>query len=148
MLIFSSSINAQEKDNLEQIMFFNKNQGQFYFDIVKLVDTFGEPEIIEENGQLHITLPRIDCQNIFASMNNNLAGVLIFNRNSADNIDLVHIVVGDKYSYTGEYADEMLVLRMINELKKIALMIKNIKTIHINYGKEYKQESILDLTRK
>jgi hypothetical protein len=44
--------------------------------------------------------------------------------------------VDEKYSSTGKYADKLLVLQMINELKKIALKIKDIKTITVKYGQK------------
>lgn len=148
MLVFSSSIDLEKRDKLERIMFFNGNQGQFYFDIVKLVESFGEPEIIEKDRRLRITLPRIDCQNIFATKQDSLVGLLIYNRSLPEQIEIIHIVVDEKYSSTGIYADKKLVLKMMSELKKIALMIKGLKTIHINYKKEDGQERTLYLRRR
>jgi hypothetical protein len=148
MLVFSSSIDIEKRDKLEQIMFFNGNQKQFHLDIVKLVESFGEPEIIEKDGRLRITLPRVDCQNLFATKNGSLVGLLIFNRSSPEHIELIHIAVDEKYSSTGEYADEKLVLRMMSELKKIALMIKGLKKIHIKYRKEDGQERTLYLRKR
>lgn len=148
MLFFSSSIDIEQRDKLEQIMFFNGNQRQFYFDIVRLVESFGEPEIIENGGRLRINLPRTDCQNLFAIKNDSLVGLLIFNRSSPEHIELIHIVVDEKYSSTGEYADEMVVLRMMSELKKIALMIKGLKTIQIKYRKDDEQERMLYLRKR
>lgn len=148
MLVFSSSIDSEKKDKLEQIMFFNGNQGQFYFDIVRLVESFGEPEIIEKDDRLRIALPRVECQNLFATKNGSLVGLLIFNRSSPEQIEIIHIVVDEKYSSTGEYADDKLVLRMFSELKKIALMIKGLKKIRIKYRKESEQERILYLRKR
>ena len=59
-------------------------------------------------------------------VNDNLVGLGIYYRDSLDNIDLVHIAVDEKYSSTGKYADKLLVLQIINELKKIALTYKDI----------------------
>ena len=54
-----------------------------------------------------------------------------------ENIDLVQIVVDEKYSSKGSQADKLLLLQIINELKKIALKIKGIKTITVKYNQEW-----------
>lgn len=99
-------------------MFFYESPGQFQFNIIQLVESYGEPEIVSINDKLHITLKKVDCQNLFVIKNDELIGVLIYVRNLPDNIELVHIVVDEKYSFSGEYADEMLVFKMINKFKE------------------------------
>ena len=79
---------------------------------------------------------KIDCQNIFSIIDHNLVGLAVYYCDSLDNIDLVHIAVDEKYSSTGKYADELLVFQIINELKKIVLRIKDIKTITVKYGQK------------
>ena len=81
-------------------------------------------------------LYKIDCQNIFTIIDDSLVGLAIYYRDSLDNIDLIHIAVDEKYSSTGIYAEIFLVFQMINELKKIALKIKEIKTITVKYGQK------------
>ena len=62
---------------------------------------------------------KIDCQNIFATVNGNLTGLAIYYRDSLDNIDPIQIAVEEKYSSTDIYADILLVFQIINELKKL-----------------------------
>ncbi len=131
---FSSTINPDQRETLEQIFFYNKNQSEYYFDIKHLIESYGQPRIVEENDRLYLNFEKIDCQNIFTIIDHNLVGLAIYYRDSLDNIDLVHIAVDEKYSSTGKYADKLLVFQMINELKKIALKIKGIKTITVKYG--------------
>ena len=85
---------------------------------------------------LYLNFEKIDCQNIFTIIDHNLVGLAIYYRDSLDNIDLVHIVVDEKYSFTGKYADKLLTLKIINVLKSIALKIKGINTITIKYGQD------------
>lgn len=134
---FSSTISPDQREALERIFFFNKNQAEYYFDIEHLIESYGQPRIFEKNNRLHLNFEKIDCQTLFTTVNDNLAGLAIFYRDSLDNIDLIHIAVYDKYSSTGIYADKLLVFQIINELKKIALKIKGIKTITVKYGKEW-----------
>ena len=90
-----------------------------------------------------MTLKKLDCLNIFSTVDSALVGMSIIFRDSIQNIDLIHIAVDQKYSSTGIYADQLLVLKMINELKKICLQIKGINTITVKYGNDW----IINLTR-
>ena len=132
----SSSVSLDQRETLEQIFFFNKNQSKYYFNIKNLIELYGKPEIVEENKRLYLKLEKTDCQNLFTTVNNNLVGLVIYCRDSLDNIDLIHIAVDDKYSSIGIYADKSLVIQMINKLRIIALKIKDIKTITVKYNQE------------
>ena len=134
---FSSTINPEQRGVLERVFFFNKNQKEYYFDIKHLIESYGKPEIVEENDKLYLNFEKIDCQNIFSIIDHNLVSLAIYCRDSLDNIDLVHIAVDEKYSSTGKYADKLLVFQIINELRKIVLRIKGIKTITIRYGQKW-----------
>ena len=132
----SSSVSLDQRETLEQIFFFNKNQSKYYFNIKNLIELYGKPEIVEENKRLYLKLEKTDCQNLFTTVNNNLVGLVIYCRDSLDNIDLIHIAVDEKYSSIGIYADKSLVIQMINKLRMIALKIKDIKTITVKYNQE------------
>ena len=136
MKFFSSIINPDQREVLERVFFFNKNQFKYYLNIEHIIESFGQPRIVKKNNRLYLILEKVDCQTIFTMVNDNLVGLAIYYRDSLDNIDLVHIAVDEKYSSTGKYADKLLVLQMINKLKKIALKIKGIKTITIKYGQK------------
>ena len=116
--LFSSTINPNQRETLERVFFYNKNQAEYYFDIKHLIESYGPPRIVEEIDRLYLNFEKIDCQNIFIIIDHNLVGLAIYYRDSLDNIDLVHVAVDEKYSSTGKYADKLLVLQMINELKK------------------------------
>jgi hypothetical protein len=132
----SSSASLDQRETLEQIFFFNKNQSKYYFYIKNLIELYGKPEIVEENKRLYLKLEKTDCQNLFTTVNNNLVGLVIYCRDSLDNIDLIHIAVDEKYSSIGIYADKSLVIQMINKLRIIALKIKDIKTITVKYNQK------------
>ena len=132
----SSSASLDQRETLEQIFFFNKNQSKYYFNIKNLIELYGKPEIVEENKRLYLKLEKTDCQNLFTTVNNNLVGLVIYCRDSLDNIDLIHIAIDEKYSSIGIYADKSLAIQMINKLRIIALKIKDIKTITVKYNQE------------
>ena len=132
----SSSVSLDQRETLEQIFFFNKNQSKYYFNIKNLIELYGKPEIVEENKRLYLKLEKTDCQNLFTTVNNNLVGLVIYCRDSLDNIDLIHIAIDEKYSSIGIYADKSLVIQMIIKLRIIASNIKDIKTITVKYSQE------------
>jgi hypothetical protein len=142
MFVFSSAINVNKRDELERIMFFNQNQKQFHPNIIRLIEVYGRPSIVEKDNKLRIILEKVNCQNLFIRRGNNLVGALIYHRNLPDNIDLIHIAVDEKYSSTGVYAGEMIVLRMIKELKRIVLMIKGVKKVSVSYKQKRKIYSV------
>ncbi len=130
---FKSTLDLDKMGELEKILYFNNNQGKCSVNIIKTIELYGIPRIIEKNNSLLIAFEETDCQNLFVTKNDELIGVLIFYRNKPDNIDLIHIAVDEKYSSMGEYVDNFLFLKMIQKLKNIARMIKGIKTITIKY---------------
>ena len=134
---FSSTINPEQRGVLERVFFFNKNLTEYYFDIEHLIESYGQPRIVEENDRLYLNFEKIDCQNIFIIIDNNLVGLAIYYRDSLDNIDLVHIAVDEKYSSKDTQTDKFLVFRIINEMKKIVMEIKGINTIIIKYGQNW-----------
>jgi hypothetical protein len=134
---------------LERMFYFNNNQEKCCLNIIMAIELYGIPNIINKNNSLFIAFEKVDCQNLFVIKNGELVGALVFYRNKPENIDLIHIAIDEKYSSTGEYVDNILFLKMINELKKIARMIKGIKTITIKYiDNEQNTSSSLGLVLK
>ena len=64
---FSSTINPDQRETLERIFFYNKNQSEYYFDIKHLIESYGQPRIVEENDRLYLNIGKIDRQNILLS---------------------------------------------------------------------------------
>jgi hypothetical protein len=133
---FSSTINLKHRDDLEYILFFNEEQHKYASVIKKIIELYGKPEVVVVDHKLSIKFGEITCQTLFCTEKNILAGLAVFYRDSPENIDLVHIVVDEKYSSTGKFADKFLALKIINVLKLIALKIKGVNTITIKYDQE------------
>ncbi len=141
MYSFSSTIAVEHKEELERILFLNMNQGRYQSTIIKHIELYGNPIIVEKDNQLRITLEHVDCQNLFVMKDERLVGAILFNRNTPTNIAVLHIAVDEKHSSHGIYAGEKLVLKMIYKLKGIILMIKGVKTISV----QYEQEKTIDI---
>ncbi len=133
MYTYRSTLELEKKADLEQLFFFNLNQPRFRSNILKIIELYGRPGIIEKDNSLWIESDKKDCQNIFVTKDEQLVGILIYYRNKPENIDLIHIAVDEKYSSTGKYANENLASEMIEQLKIIARKIRGIKTITVKY---------------
>jgi hypothetical protein len=76
---------------------------------------------------------QVDPQALLVSIENDLAGFVIFNRDTIENIDIVHIALHEDYHSRGMYGEEMLVPRILNQLEPLAKHLSGIKTITIKY---------------
>ena len=77
---FYSTINPEQRETLKRILFFNKNQAEYYFDIEHLIKSYGQPRIVEENDRLYLNFEKIDCQTIFTIIDHNIVGLAIYYR--------------------------------------------------------------------
>ena len=136
-IIFSSSISEQYEKILERMFYFNDQQNIFYSRIMELVQKYGEPRIVHRGSNIAMEVdPSICCQCLFAAIGPKLVGVLVYTKDSPQNLLILHIAVEEVYSYRGELRDLMLIGRMIEQLKEIAHAQKEIKTITIGYTGE------------
>ena len=51
---FSSIINPDQRKVLERVLFYNKNQSEYYFDIKHLIESYRQPRIVEENDRVYL----------------------------------------------------------------------------------------------
>ena len=60
---FSSTINPDQRETLERIFFYNKNQSEYYFDIKHLIESYGQPRIVEENDRVYLNFEKNRLEN-------------------------------------------------------------------------------------
>ena len=140
-ITFSSSINVSEIDFVEKLLYFNDNQHKYMDDIETSITSYGEPRIIVENNRLAIIIANIEPQTLFVSIENEHIGLVIFNRDTIENIDIVHIALHEDFQSGVVYGDEMLVPRILNHLVSLAKHLKGVKTITV----KYKPSSVLQI---
>ncbi len=135
-IYFKSKINSDYLDELESLMYFNSQQRKVISGIESAIEKYGLPKIKNENEKLKITLEKIENpQTIFAFDNDNLVGLIIFYRETIDNIVILHIAIAEQYSiiYNKSFS---LAIALIEELKRKAKNIKGVKSISIYYKKD------------
>jgi len=137
-LIFSSSLPAERRDELEELMFFNPQQGAHESGINSSIRDYGFPKIVQEGSSLTIGIEGRDVQTLYAfierSGNPELVGVIVYTRTSPHTIALLNMAVTPEYSYSSGYKNELVVVRMLTQLRKIARRINGIHKLSIAYG--------------
>ncbi len=136
---FSSILDREYRDDLEDLMFFNPQQRKALTGINHSISEYGVPSIVETNNRLRISVEGLpESQTLFAldhsAQKPVLAGVMVYMRTDPENLVLLHIAVKEDYSRSGIYGDEMLVLRFMTQLRDIAKRIKGIRAITLKYS--------------
>jgi hypothetical protein len=138
-LVFSSSLSSDHRDELESLMFFHPEQGQHISSINASIVSYGFPKVIEEGGALRIGIEGLEVQTLYAfadrgGLKKDLAGVLVYTRVHHDTLVLLHMAVRPEYCYSIGYKNELVLVRILAQLRSIAKRIKGIKKLSILYA--------------
>ena len=132
MLRYTSTLKPQYGEELEQLMFFNPGQQTALAAIVDSLERFGSPSVYADGGCLRVKVEKLDeVQTLFAMDDDRLVGVLVYSRVLLERLTVIHIAVGQDYSSHGKFAQNMLVMRMLELLRNSARRIKGVETIRI-----------------
>jgi hypothetical protein len=139
-LVFSSSLNADRRDELESLMFFHPEQGQHSSSINASILSYGFPKVIEEDGALRIGIESLEVQTLYAFVDRglakDLAGVLVYTRMNGDTLVLLHMAVRPEFCYSTGYKNELVLVRILAQLRAIARRIRGIKKLSILYAEK------------
>ena len=137
-LVFSSSLSSDQRDELESLMFFHPEQGQHISSINASIISYGFPKVIEEKGSLRIGIEGLEVQTLYAfvdrGVKKDLAGVLVYTRVHDDTLVLLHMAVRPEFCYSIGYKNELVLVRILAQLRSIAKRIKGIKKLSILYA--------------
>jgi hypothetical protein len=136
---FSSVLNKNYKESLENLLFFNPQQSQLMDKLVEIIEEYGSPQIRTEGDQLRIHLESFaELQTLYAFDGQNqgakLIGIMVYVFSGDNRLVVLHLGVSEDYSVTGKFANEMLVSKFIMKLRSIAQKIKGINEIVLLYG--------------
>jgi hypothetical protein len=139
-LVFSSSLNADRRDELESLMFFHPEQGQHSSSINASILSYGFPKVIEEGGALRIGIESLEVQTLYAfvdrGVTKDLAGVLVYTRMHGDTLVLLHMAVRPEFCYSTGYKNELVLVRILSQLRAIARRIRGIRKLSILYAEK------------
>jgi hypothetical protein len=136
-LKFSSTLSVDRRDELETLMFFNPQQGEHQSSINASILSYGFPKIIQESDHLRIGIEGKEVQTLYAFVHRgleDLAGVIVYTRTSPDTLVLLHMAVKPEYSYADGYKNELVLVRMLAQIRSIAKRIKGVKKLSIAYA--------------
>jgi hypothetical protein len=119
---------------LEQLLFFNVNQHRVRVGIQQSIETYGAPEIYEDEGGLRIRVGDIGgVQTLFAvSAAGRPLGVAVFVRQARDRFVVLHLGVEPRLSATPEINTRVL-LKLMHEIRGAARRTRGVDRIELVY---------------
>ncbi len=140
-IIFSSSADRKYRQAIEDLLFFNPQQDRARAGILNSLKHFGPPRLKETATGLEIQVDEYATQTIYAynqdEPQKGPAGIIVFLRNGADELGIIHIAVRPEYSLSGRHAEEGLIFRLVDEVRRVGHRIKGIKRLLFFYHKEH-----------
>jgi hypothetical protein len=125
---------VQQRTALEQLLFFNVNQHRVRVGIQQSIETYGVPEIHEQDGGLRVRVGDIDgVQTLFAVSDiGRLLGVAVFVRSAHERFAVLHLGVDPRLSMTPELNTRVL-LKLMHEIRSTARRTRGVDRIELVY---------------
>ncbi len=130
----TSKLAAELRPALEQLLFFNINQHRVRLGIQQSIDTYGVPEIYEQDGGLGIRVGDIEgVQTLFAvSADGRPVGVAVFVRSAHERFAVLHLGLEPRLSLTPELNTRVL-LKLMHEIRSAARRTRGVDCIELVY---------------
>ena len=130
----TSKLAADQRPALEQLLFFNVNQHRVRVGIQQSIDTYGVPEIYEQDGGLRVRVGDIDgVQTLFAiSDQGRPVGVAVFVRSAHERFAVLHLGVDPYLSLTADQSTRVL-LKLMHEIRSTARRTRGVDCIELVY---------------
>ena len=130
----TSKLGVEQRNALEQLLFFNVNQHRVRHGIQHSIETYGVPEIYEQEGGLRIRVGDIDgVQCLFAVSALGLpVGVAVFVRVEQDWFVVLHLVVEPRDEF-GEVSNTPVLLKLMHEIRGAARRTRGVDRIELVY---------------
>ena len=136
--LFSSRIRADQRNALENLLFFNEHQSRVRGALREVIERWGCPEIIEEAGFLSVALaghPGVQC--LFATQARagtlRPLGLVIYLRDGADLLTVLHVGLSPAYAAGGLHAKANLLGSLMHEVKRVARRTAGIRKLLVAY---------------
>ncbi|MGA9451198.1 MAG: hypothetical protein WBW41_07615 [Verrucomicrobiia bacterium] len=139
-LVFSSKVQKQSREAVENLFFLNPRQYRVRDGITDALQKFGHPRLEEKDDNVYLRVGDGDAQTLFAFDGNrpggDPVGVVVFLRNSPTEIIIVHMAVQPDYALQGKHAGLGLGLALIEKVREIASRIVGVQRIVFFYRPE------------
>lgn len=136
---FRSKIDASLREELERIFFFNWNQSRYASRITQSVKEYAKPVIVdEENGEIALVFKDQKIGQSLHIFDNhhsdaNLIGVVMYERDSKEQITIVHLVLHEHCREIFKNEGVNIVSVVLEELFLLFHKIKGVERIRMYY---------------
>lgn len=130
----TSKLAVDQRNALEQLLFFNVNQHRVRLGIQQSIETYGVPEIYEQDGGLRVRVGDIaGVQTLFAvTESGKPLGVAVFVRSAHERFAVLHLGVEPLLSATPEINTRVL-LKLMHEIRSAARRTRGVDRIELVY---------------
>jgi hypothetical protein len=126
---------VDQRAALEQLLFFNVNQHRVRNGIQQSIETYGVPEIFEQDGGLRVRVGDIDgVQTLFAiSDTGRPVGVAVFVRSAHERFAVLHLGVDPRLSIMTPEVNTRVLLKLMHEIRRAARRTRGVDRIELVY---------------
>src|ERR1700736_1039004 len=130
----TSKLASQQRPALEQLLFFNVNQHRVRTGIQQSIDTYGVPEIFEQDGGLPVRVGEMEGvqQLVAGSEEGRPVGVAVFVRSAHERFAVLHLGVDPKASVPADLSTRVL-LKLMHEIRSTARRTRGVDCIELVY---------------
>ncbi len=130
----TSKLPVEHRNALEQLLFFNVNQHRVRNGIQQSIDTYGVPEIYEQDGGLRVRVGDIaDVQTLFAvSDSGKPIGVAVFVRSAHERFAVLHLGVEPGQGAAPD-GNTRVLLKLMHEIRSTARRTRGVERIELVY---------------
>ncbi|NJK47510.1 hypothetical protein HC931_04340 [Candidatus Gracilibacteria bacterium] len=140
---FTSTLSCRHENALEALMFFNPQQKKFRNTVSQLVECYGNPKIFKDGDRIRLQIGSSSiAQTLFCldrATDGELIGVVVYIRESIEQLAIIHLAVQEDYLMSGCYGDRALALRLIQKVQEIGARLKGVESIKILYERSLKK---------
>jgi hypothetical protein len=137
-IVITSRLATQQRPALEQLLFFNANQHRVRHGIQQSIETYGVPEIYEQDASLRIRVGDIEgVQTLFAvSADGRPLGVAVFVRLAQERFVVLHLVVEPRTRNAMDVNTPVL-LKLMHEIRSAARRTRGVHRIELVYKERH-----------
>jgi hypothetical protein len=137
-IVITSKLGLEQRAALEQLLFFNVNQHRVRLGIQQSIETYGVPEIYEQDGGLRIRVGDIPgVQTLFAvSDGGRPLGVAVFVRLVRERFVVLHLGVEPR-PHSSADVNAPVLLKLMHEIRSTARRTRGVARIELVYKERH-----------
>jgi len=137
-IVITSKLGLEQRAALEQLLFFNVNQHRVRLGIQQSIETYGVPEIYEQDGGLRVRVGDIQgVQTLFAvSDGGRPLGVAVFVRLARERFVVLHLGVEPRPRSSADVNAPVL-LKLMHEIRSTARRTRGVARIELVYKERH-----------